>query len=99
MSFGAVLEEQLEADLRVGGIALGPAGLKGLAVAGRGDRVDRVKHEEAISHEGGDERAFGLLQTEGDLPIGEALGQRGRPLGDGFGGVLQGGAFTWPVAQ
>ena len=92
--FVAVLEEQLEADLGIGRIALGPARLKGLAVARGGGRVDRVEHEEGISHERGDKGAFGLLQAEGDLPIWEAPGQRGRPLRDRFGGVLQSGTFT-----
>src|SRR5450432_1911294 len=91
--FGAVVKKQLEADLRIGGIALGPAGLKGLAVACGGGRIDWVKDEEGVSHEGGDERAFGLLQAESDLPIGEALLQRGGPLGNGFGSVGKSGAF------
>ena len=57
-------------------------------------RVDRVKDEEGISQQGGDEGAFGLLQAESDLLFGEALGQRGRPLRDRFRGVLQGGTFV-----
>ena len=97
--FVAVMEEQLEADLRIGGIALGPAGFKGLAVASGGGRVDRVEHEEGISQEGGDEGSFGLLQAEGNLPLGETLFQRAGPLRDRFWSVLKGGASRWPVVQ
>ena len=92
--FVAVMEEQLEADLRIGGIALGPAGFKGLAVASGGGRVDRVEHEEGISHKSAEEGAFGLLQAEGNFPIGETLFQRTGPLRDRFWSVLQGGGFT-----
>ena len=61
------MEKQLEADLGIGGIALGPAGFKGLAVAGRGRGVDRVKHEEGISHESGDEGALWLAPDRGAI--------------------------------
>ena len=35
-----------------------------------------------------------LLQAEGDRALGEAPLQRGRPARDGFGDVLEGGAFA-----
>ena len=97
--FVAVLAEQLEADLGIGGIALGPAGLKSLAVACGGGRVDRVEHKEGISHEGGDEGAFGLLQAEGDLALGKALGERTGPLRDRFGRASRVELSYPPVAQ
>ena len=91
--FVAVLAEQLEADLGIGRIALGPAGFKSLAVACGGGWVDRVEHEEGISHEGGDEGAFGLLQAEGDLPKWGSVWPARAPIARSLQGYAQGSKF------
>ncbi len=83
----AVLQQELETDLRIAGIAFRAAGSESLAIAGGGRWVDRIEGDKLISRKRADERAFGLLQTERDGTALEALPQGLGPGVDGFGRV------------
>ncbi len=91
---GAVLAEQLETDLGIRRITLGPAGFESLAVASRGGRIHRIESDKLRGGQGAQERTFGLLEAEGDGASTEAFPEGLDPGRDGFGGVGESGGFA-----
>ena len=89
----AVAAQQFERQLGVGGIILGPARRKGLAIFGERRRIDRKQHQEVVLLQGIDQRSLADLQTHGDGSATKALFQPTRPLRDGLGPVEQDATF------
>ena len=73
--------QKIQRQLGIGRIVLGPAGLEGFAVLGKGQRVDRKEHEEVVLLQRVDDRSLGQFEGNRDGAT-EALLQRSRPLID-----------------
>ena len=81
--------EELERELRIGGIVLGAAQCPGLTVLGQRRGVDGEQYEAIVLAKRVDDGALVELQRHGDGLCVEALAKRSGPRTDALGAVLE----------
>jgi len=84
----AVEADEVEEELGVGAVVLGPAGVEGFSEAGEGFGVDGVEDEEVVFHQGVEERSSELFEGDGDRSAAESPAKGSGPVVERFGGVL-----------
>lgn len=82
------MQQQIQGELRIGGVILGSTGFEGFAVLRQHRRIDWEEDEEVVLLQRLHERPLGQLQRDGD-GAAEALVHRACPLLDSIDPMRQ----------
>jgi hypothetical protein len=89
----SMFDQQIQDQIGIDRIVLGPAGVEGLAKTGHALGIDGIGDQMLVLQQSGQERAAGLFQGDGDFTVWETGAEAISPLGQGFGSLFQAGAF------
>jgi hypothetical protein len=88
-----MVEQEIDLEARITGIALGTGGDEGVPIAGRHRRRHGVEDQVIILTEHVHQRSTLPLDSDGDGASGKTLVQVHGPKLDGFGSIEQEAAF------
>src|SRR2546427_3537677 len=89
----AVFVHHVQSQVGIDRVVLGVAGVEGFSKTSQALWIDRIEDQVLVLQECIKQRAPGLLQADGDFAVAEAGAQAIGPSGQGFGGMLEGGAL------